>query len=158
MAMKRKNGKLKRRDFLKKVTAGGALAETLGSLPAAEEFPRKPEASKRAEQGASASAITYPRIFTGRNLRMIAFPLGGIGPGSIALGVTDLLPRSGVEYVLPLRNTCFFGSTDGKIDNDGRRAAHRPQRLGTDPRQSRRAARIEFERSMGSVERQKPGQ
>jgi len=61
------------------------LAETLGSLPAAEEFPRKPQARKMAEQSA-ASAITYPRIFTGRNLRMIAFPLGGIGTGSIALG------------------------------------------------------------------------
>src|SRR5262249_34863759 len=28
----------------------------------------------------------YPRVFAGRNLRMIAFPLGGIGTGSIALG------------------------------------------------------------------------
>ena len=87
MAKKRKNGRLKRRDFLRKVTAGGALAGTLGSLPAAEEqVPRKPEAHRAAEQVASGDAITYPRVFAGRHLRMIAFPLGGIGTGSIALG------------------------------------------------------------------------
>jgi len=87
MARKRKNGRLKRRDFLKKVTAGGAMAGTLGSLPAAEEqSQRKPEARQKAELGAGVGAITYPRVFADRNLRMIAFPLGGIGTGSIALG------------------------------------------------------------------------
>jgi non-lysosomal glucosylceramidase len=87
MAKKRRNGRLKRRDFLRKVTAGGALAGTLGSFPAAEEqFPRKPEAGQTAEESASAGRITYPRVFAGRGLRMIAFPLGGIGTGSIALG------------------------------------------------------------------------
>src|SRR5438094_8952446 len=30
--------------------------------------------------------MTYPRQFTGNNLRMIAFPLGGIGTGTISLG------------------------------------------------------------------------
>ena len=84
MAMKHKNGRLKRRDFLRKVTAGGAMAGTLGSLPGMQE--RKPEARKMADESAPGSTITYPRVFAGRNLRMIAFPLGGIGTGSIALG------------------------------------------------------------------------
>ncbi len=93
MARKRKNGKLKRRDFLKRVTAGGTLAGTLGGLAAAEEPLRSPggksrhvPAEARAYLKAGAATITYPRVFTGRNLKMIAFPLGGIGTGSIALG------------------------------------------------------------------------
>src|SRR5215470_13216011 len=87
MAKKRRNGRLKRRAFLRKVTASGALAGTLGNLPATEDqFLHYPSARKTAEQSGSASTITYPRVFEGRNLRMIAFPLGGIGTGSIALG------------------------------------------------------------------------
>ncbi|MGI8988975.1 MAG: GH116 family glycosyl-hydrolase [Bryobacteraceae bacterium] len=31
-------------------------------------------------------AIAFPRIFTGRHLAMIAFPLGGVGAGSVSLG------------------------------------------------------------------------
>ena len=34
----------------------------------------------------TASEIAFPRVFTGRQLAMIAFPLGGIGAGSISLG------------------------------------------------------------------------
>ena len=86
MAKKRKNDRLRRRDFLRKVTASGALAGTLG-LPAAEEqFPSHSSAREMAGQAARTGAITYPRVFAGHNLRMIAFPLGGIGTGSIALG------------------------------------------------------------------------
>jgi uncharacterized protein (DUF608 family) len=33
-----------------------------------------------------AGAIQYPRVFTGRQLAMIAFPLGGVGAGSVSLG------------------------------------------------------------------------
>src|SRR5579859_6497337 len=58
-----------RRTFLKQATAAGALAGT----PAA--------AQSRAAAGAS-----YPRVFTGRQLQMLAFPLGGVGAGSISLG------------------------------------------------------------------------
>ena len=31
-------------------------------------------------------ALTYPRVFRGKQLTMIAFPLGGVGAGSVALG------------------------------------------------------------------------
>ena len=62
-----------RRGFLKTVAlAGGAAAE---GLPAQGQ--PKPK---------STSAIDYPRTFSGRRLAMIAFPLGGVGAGSISLG------------------------------------------------------------------------
>ena len=65
MAKKRKNDRLRRRDFLRKVTASGALAGTLG-LPAAEEqFPSHSSAREMAGQAARTGAITYPRVFAG---------------------------------------------------------------------------------------------
>ena len=98
MATKKKNGRLERREFLKKVAAGGALASsgqgtrrseiaaTAGEEPrgsarkaAAEEKPASGSAS-------AASRVSFPRVFTVRNLKMIAFPLGGIGTGTISLG------------------------------------------------------------------------
>src|SRR4029077_6418084 len=32
------------------------------------------------------AGVQYPRTFTGRQLEMIAFPLGGVAAGSVALG------------------------------------------------------------------------
>ena len=59
----------------------------------------------------SRSTIQFPRLFTGRQLDMIAFPLGGIGTGSISLGGSGDLrdweiynrPAKGraPEYALP---------------------------------------------------------
>jgi uncharacterized protein (DUF608 family) len=82
----KKNGQKKsRRRFLKGVVVGaGTLA-----------LPGKPQTVKGAERGrvhpspdASnlQTAIQYPRIFTGSHRKMLAFPLGGVGAGSIALG------------------------------------------------------------------------
>src|SRR5690606_21369109 len=34
----------------------------------------------------TASSISYPRVFRGRQLAMLAFPLGGVGAGSVSLG------------------------------------------------------------------------
>jgi len=65
-----------RRGFLKGVAAGIALPGVPGI--AAEQSQQK--------SAAAAAAIQYPRSFTGRHLAMIAFPLGGIGTGSISLG------------------------------------------------------------------------
>jgi non-lysosomal glucosylceramidase len=42
-------------------------------------------AQTRAQTG-SAAAADYPRVFSGGQLKMIAFPLGGVGAGSISLG------------------------------------------------------------------------
>ncbi len=100
MATRKKNGKLARREFLKKVAAGGALAgsaqrmagkEASGALRKTTQKPASQlSSSVKAGQGAggaaTASRITFPRTFSGRNLKMIAFPLGGIGTGTISLG------------------------------------------------------------------------
>ncbi len=58
-----------RRTFIKTVAAGSAAArETLRA------------------QSSAKSAGQYPKVYTGRQLRMIAFPLGGIGAGTLSLG------------------------------------------------------------------------
>ena len=33
-----------------------------------------------------ASVTDYPRVYSGEHLKMIAFPLGGVGAGSLSLG------------------------------------------------------------------------
>ncbi len=38
------------------------------------------------ESGTHVESVSYPRVFTGKHLPMLAFPLGGIGAGSISLG------------------------------------------------------------------------
>lgn len=60
-----------RRTFLQAALATGAAAEIPPPSPVHQ--PRPPRAH-------------YPRIFTGRQLKMIAFPLGGVGAGSLSLG------------------------------------------------------------------------
>src|SRR3954464_15538452 len=66
-----------RRKFIKHVTAGaGLLASPTQPLLAAPER----------QTSSTAGQIRYPRVYSGRQLEMIAFPLGGIGTGSISLG------------------------------------------------------------------------
>jgi uncharacterized protein (DUF608 family) len=87
MPGKKQKANYKRREFLKKVALGGALATT-GTL--AQGNPEIGPPSARKLGGSSAvkarSKITYPRVFSGPNLRMIAFPLGGLGTGTVSLG------------------------------------------------------------------------
>jgi non-lysosomal glucosylceramidase len=75
-----------RRHFLKTVTAGAvaatapaADAQSGNATPATPAQPPKPGVIRRAR-------ISYPRVFSGRQTEMLAFPLGGIGTGSISLG------------------------------------------------------------------------
>jgi len=89
MAGKRRGKKYARRDFLKKVAAGGALAPALEILPTsgASNLRAEPVSEKpRTAAPPSPSRVQFPRVFSGRNLKMIAFPLGGIGTGTISLG------------------------------------------------------------------------
>lgn len=87
---KKQNGtRYRRRDFLKKVAATGALATTSGGFPAvakAAKASRAQGAPRVIAPQASAYPVNYPRTFTGPHLKMIAFPLGGIGTGTISLG------------------------------------------------------------------------
>jgi uncharacterized protein (DUF608 family) len=61
-----------RRAFLKKAALAGALAGEQVGLGA--------------EHTGASNAGEYPRVYTGRQLHLLAFPLGGVGAGSISLG------------------------------------------------------------------------
>jgi non-lysosomal glucosylceramidase len=63
-----------RRTFLKGMAGTPMLAAAQAQTDAA------------AQAEATAERIRYPRTYSGRQLEMIAFPLGGIGTGSISLG------------------------------------------------------------------------
>ncbi|MBZ5516058.1 MAG: hypothetical protein LAN62_14655 [Acidobacteriia bacterium] len=86
MARKRKAANLRRREFLKTLTAGGTLATTGWLLRAGEVTPPGGAGTPRTGAPPFRSRVTFPRSFAGRNLKMIAFPLGGIGTGTISLG------------------------------------------------------------------------
>jgi uncharacterized protein (DUF608 family) len=65
----------KRRTFLQQVTLASAVTQAGAQTPApaAPTSPAAPE-------------IAFPRVFTGRRLTAIAFPLGGVCAGCISLG------------------------------------------------------------------------
>ncbi len=65
-----------RRKFLKTVAAAGAMANAKPAL-AQKSGPQTLRFGQR---------VAYPRKFTGRQLAMLAFPLGGVGAGAISLG------------------------------------------------------------------------
>ncbi|HWC98467.1 MAG TPA: GH116 family glycosyl-hydrolase [Candidatus Sulfopaludibacter sp.] len=72
-----------RRGFLKSVALASGAAASADAQTAAR--PAAPAATAvPCEDGLT--SVAYPRRFTGRKLGMIAFPLGGMGAGSIALG------------------------------------------------------------------------
>ncbi len=69
-----------RREFLKQVATVAAVSSTQG-VAAADAGAGSSPAGGRAP-----AAVTFPRKFQGAALRTIAFPLGGVGTGSISLG------------------------------------------------------------------------
>ena len=76
-----------RRGFLKTVAfaAGGAAQSQTEAAQAAAQ----PDAKSGVPSPGPAAALPrfeYPRTYRGRQLGMIAFPLGGVGAGSISLG------------------------------------------------------------------------
>lgn len=68
-----------RRNFLKTVALAGGAAQAAQEQAA-------PGSGAATGGPAAAPGIGYPRTFSGRRLAMIAFPLGGVGAGSISLG------------------------------------------------------------------------
>ncbi len=63
---------ISRRALLQQTAIGGAAAsQVTAGAPAVQT---------------AAAGVGFPRVFTGRNLAMLAFPLGGVGAGSISLG------------------------------------------------------------------------
>jgi non-lysosomal glucosylceramidase len=74
---------VKRRDFLK----AAALAAGTNPGPASGMETEAGQASpKSASTAGSIPGFSYPRQFSGRQLAVMAFPLGGVGAGSIGLG------------------------------------------------------------------------
>jgi uncharacterized protein (DUF608 family) len=74
--MNRKSGS-GRRAFLQQVALGAGMA----AQPPGPQHP-----GPAAAPPAPSTDIAYPRVFRGRQLDMIAFPLGGVAAGSISLG------------------------------------------------------------------------
>ena len=74
-----------RRGFLKAVAlASSGAAQTPPQTPAAPTPPATPHPPQPVTL--PRSSMRYPRIYTGRQLAMLAMPLGGIAAGSISLG------------------------------------------------------------------------
>lgn len=79
-----KDGRKKgRRGFLK-TFAAGALSLPATSTHARDVEPAKAKSPR--QESAPRLAIEYPRVFTGQQRTLLAFPLGGVGAGSISLG------------------------------------------------------------------------
>ncbi|MGH9405701.1 MAG: GH116 family glycosyl-hydrolase [Terriglobia bacterium] len=74
-----------RRRFLKSI-ALGAGAATLPAGRAAGAFAGASDQAEETGSAVPAALVEYPRKFTGPRRKMITFPLGGVGSGSIGLG------------------------------------------------------------------------
>ena len=80
--MKEKPG-IDRRDFLKRSAAA------VGAITQPErwtEFGSRANSGPEDTQNRASDGFAYPRVFRGRQLRMISFPLGGVAAGSLGLG------------------------------------------------------------------------
>ena len=75
--------KTSRRAFLGQAAVGAAAGVTSPANAEAQNAPAAPEPHHSTTAGGD---IHYPRVFTGRQLALIAFPLGGVGAGSVSLG------------------------------------------------------------------------
>src|SRR5579862_9376050 len=81
-----------RRDFFKQAAGVvGAVAQSshwpgfTDTTDLADQQKASP-ASEQDQPGGRDSKIQFPRVFSGAQLKMIAFPLGGVAAGSVALG------------------------------------------------------------------------
>jgi non-lysosomal glucosylceramidase len=75
--------RLDRRDFLKQ--SAGVIGAAIHADPWTELSTRQD--GHNAEQSSQpVDDVDFPRRFSGRQLRMISFPLGGVAAGSIGLG------------------------------------------------------------------------
>jgi uncharacterized protein (DUF608 family) len=74
---------LPRRTFLKQAAGAIGAASQAGAWPA---LGQASQAERPVGPAAAQKDAAFPRVFTGRKLKMIAFPLGGVAAGSVALG------------------------------------------------------------------------
>jgi non-lysosomal glucosylceramidase len=74
--------RLDRRAFLKRAAIAASTVTQANWVAQAGE----PNSRSEQEQRRTTEDISFPRHFRGRQLRMISFPLGGVGAGSLGLG------------------------------------------------------------------------
>jgi len=74
---------LRRRDFFKQAAGAIAAAAQVTGWQSTAEAATPASPRKVSERTAG---IAFPRVFSGEQLKMIAFPLGGVGAGSLSLG------------------------------------------------------------------------
>lgn len=86
MSRKQNGSDSGRRGFLKTVALGAAAVPAAGQTAAGQAPAAATAAPAVPAPAAAASAFEYPRSFRGRQLATIAFPLGGVGAGSVSLG------------------------------------------------------------------------
>jgi non-lysosomal glucosylceramidase len=75
-----------RRTFIKTIATGAVAAGTPQANAQDKTTAPAPATQTSAQTTVRHERIQYPRAFSGRQLEMLAFPLGGIGTGSISLG------------------------------------------------------------------------
>ena len=78
--------KLPRRDFLKQAAGVIGAATQSGHWTEAAQAQETPHRNVGADHPLGQTKISYPRVFEGRQLKMISFPLGGVAAGSLGLG------------------------------------------------------------------------
>ncbi|MGI9071657.1 MAG: GH116 family glycosyl-hydrolase [Bryobacteraceae bacterium] len=78
--------KTSRRSFLGQAVAGATAEAARVPDSAGDQLSHKGVSEPPAQAVDSSGKLDYPRVFEGRHLTMIAFPLGGVGAGSISLG------------------------------------------------------------------------
>lgn len=78
---------MQRRQFTRSTLLGALSAPGLTNFQSSTGASvGSPPSAAASTTPASASGITYPRVFTGDHLARLSFPLGGIGTGGIGLG------------------------------------------------------------------------
>src|SRR3984957_17796108 len=72
-----------------KVGRRGFIKQAAGAIGASTQLGRWPDLTGSADRNGVTRGtpdVSYPRRFSGRQLKMIAFPLGGVAAGSLSLG------------------------------------------------------------------------
>lgn len=80
---------LPRREFLKQAATALGAVTPVGHWAEAEAEPvsaNQAATTAAPEPSAPMESIAFPRVFRGPKLKMISFPLGGVGSGSLGLG------------------------------------------------------------------------
>src|ERR1700722_9060477 len=69
-----------------KVGRRGFIKQAAGAIGASTQAGLWPDLTAFAGSTSGTPDVSYPRRFTGQQLKMIAFPLGGVAAGSLSLG------------------------------------------------------------------------